>query len=173
MLSLLESAPALSDGPDLTRYALVCGGLVVGILVLGVALRRVLGGTLKARAKTRSLEVLDVLPLSAKQRLCVVRCYDRSFLVGVGEKELLTVAELDVEEVLSPSPDPVVAAQARRVPPVVVAPDEAPAVTPLGAPQRVAQPVAASPRRRPFRDLLAREGVEREPGKLHDGGILA
>ena len=50
---------------------------------------------MRARAARRSLQVLDVLPLGGKQRLAVVRCYDRTFLLGLGEKEVGLVSELD------------------------------------------------------------------------------
>jgi flagellar biogenesis protein FliO len=41
------------------------------------------------------MQVVDVLPLGGKQRLMVVRCYDRTFLIGLGERETSLVAELD------------------------------------------------------------------------------
>lgn len=85
------------DGPDLTRYFLVCGLLIAGLGVGGLFFRRLLRKTLQGRAAKRSLQVLDVLPLGGKQRLLVVRCYDRSFLLGQGEKELRSIAELDAE----------------------------------------------------------------------------
>lgn len=90
---VLEAGPA--TGPDLTRYLLVCSGLIVGLLVLAWLFRRHVAGRLRARAAKRSLQVLDVLPLAGKQKLIVVRCYDRSFLLGVGEKEVRAIAELD------------------------------------------------------------------------------
>ena len=90
-----------ASGPDLTRYLLVCGALIVGLMALAWAFRRFFSGRLKARASKRSLQVLDVLPLSGKQKLIVVRCYDRSFLLGVGEKEVRSIAELDTESAAS------------------------------------------------------------------------
>jgi flagellar biogenesis protein FliO len=47
------------------------------------------------RSARRSFQVLDVLPLGRSQRLCVVRCYDRTFLIGLGDKELCSISELD------------------------------------------------------------------------------
>ena len=82
-------------GPDLARYFVVCGALVVGVALLGLVLRRFVARGLRARAAQRSLQVLDVLPLGGRQRLLVVRCYDRSFLLGQGDKELRAIAELD------------------------------------------------------------------------------
>jgi flagellar biosynthetic protein FliO len=84
--------------PNLTRYLLVCGGLLAAILGVAYLFKRFFAGTVQRRAAKRSLRVVDVLPLGGKQKLVVVRCYDRSFLLGVGEKELSSIAELDVDE---------------------------------------------------------------------------
>ncbi len=102
MLLTGGSAAALGerafDGPDLTRYFLVCGLLILVVGGAGLFFRRLLRTTLQSRAARRSLQVLDVLPLGGKQRLLVVRCYDRSFLLGQGEKEVRTIAELDPDD---------------------------------------------------------------------------
>ena len=90
------------EGPDLTRYFLVCGLLIAATVVTGVLFRRLLRGSLRARAAKRSLGVVDVLPLGTRQKLVVVRCYDRSFLLGVGDKEVSLVAELDPEAEAAP-----------------------------------------------------------------------
>jgi flagellar biosynthetic protein FliO len=90
------------SGPDLTRYLVVCTLSIGALIALGWCLRRFGARHLKARAARRSLQVLDVLPLGAKQKLVVVRCYDRSFLLGLGEKEVRSIAELELE--LSPVP---------------------------------------------------------------------
>lgn len=82
-------------GPDLSRYFLVCGGLLVLVAALALGFRKLIGRTLAVRAARRSLQVVDVLPLGGKQRLAVVRCYDRTFLIGLGDKELASIAELD------------------------------------------------------------------------------
>ena len=89
---------AAFDGPGLWRYLLVCGFLVGLVALLGYGFRRLVGTSMKARAARRSLETLDVLPLGRKQKLAVVRCYDRSFLIGLGEKEITLLAELDRDE---------------------------------------------------------------------------
>ena len=89
---------ALADGPDLTRYLLICSGLIVAIAVLGWGFRRFLGGTLATRAARRSLRIVDSLPMGGRRRLAVVRCYDRTFLLGVGDREVNLVAELDAED---------------------------------------------------------------------------
>jgi flagellar biogenesis protein FliO len=39
--------------------------------------------------------VVDVLPLGGRVRIAVVRCYDRTFLVGTGEKGVTLLSELD------------------------------------------------------------------------------
>ncbi len=101
LAALPADAPA---GPDLTRYFLVCGGLL--LLILGVAhvFRRAFGRALAARAARRSLRVVDVLPLGGAKRLVVVSCYERVFLIGQGEKELCSIAELEgVEASVAPA----------------------------------------------------------------------
>jgi len=98
---LQDSSPPEASGLpglDMTRYALVCLGLVVGILLLGWGFKRVLAGNLRMRAGQRSMKVVDVLPLGSKRQLAVVRCYDRTFVLGLGEREVNLVTELDVDE---------------------------------------------------------------------------
>jgi flagellar biogenesis protein FliO len=84
-----------TDGPDLTRYLLVSSALLLAVAGLAFGFRRFVGKSLVAKAAKRSLQVMDVLPLGSRQRLAVVRCYDRTFLLGLGERELALVAELD------------------------------------------------------------------------------
>lgn len=93
----LESAvrPLGAAGPDLTRYFLVCAALVLLTGGLLLAFRKGLAATVRARAARRSLAVVDVLPLGGRHKLLVVRCYDRTFLLGAGDKELAPIAELD------------------------------------------------------------------------------
>lgn len=98
-LVLSDPAAASLGGPDLSRYFLVCGLLVACIAILGLAFRGLFARTLKLRAAKRSLQVVDVLPLGGKQRLVVVRCYDRVFLLGQGDKELTRLAELHGDEI--------------------------------------------------------------------------
>lgn len=85
-------------GPDMTRYTVVCVGLLVSVLLLAWGFKRFIGTSLRRRASKRSLQVLDVLPLGGRQKLIVVRCYDRNFLLGVGDKELSSIAELEVQD---------------------------------------------------------------------------
>ncbi len=98
------AAPAERAGPDLTRYVLVCLFLLVLIGALAWGLRALVAGSVRARANARSMQVLDVLPLGGKQRLCVVRCYDRTFALGVGDKEVGLIAEIDAAISLAPKP---------------------------------------------------------------------
>lgn len=94
-LALLSAVGTDAGGPDLTRYFAVCAILVLAILGLAYGFRRLIAGAVRAKAAGRSLQVLDVLPLGNKQRLAVVRCYDRTFALGLGEREVSLVAELD------------------------------------------------------------------------------
>ncbi|HKX46806.1 MAG TPA: flagellar biosynthetic protein FliO, partial [Planctomycetota bacterium] len=84
-------------GFDGQRYALVCASLVLLLAGIGYALRKVARGAWSARASKRSLAVLDVLPLGGSQRLAVVRCYDRTLVLGLGDKTVSLVVELDAE----------------------------------------------------------------------------
>ena len=143
-LSLLPGAAYSADertaGPDLTRYVLVCAALLLGILGTAYLFKRFLAGTVRRRAAKRSLRVVDVLPLGGKQKLVVVRCYDRSFLLGLGEKELSSIAELDVENTPTAvdAPEPTPAAPFRsaledevaRADPDALAPPPSPPRTP-------------------------------------------
>ncbi len=83
---------------DLTSYLIFSAVVIAAVLVLGWVVRRFFARTLRQRAAQRSLAVVDVLPLGGKQKLFVVRCYDRHFLVGAGDKELASIAELDPPE---------------------------------------------------------------------------
>ena len=84
-----------TEGPDLTRYVTVCVVLIVAISGLAYGFKRLVANNVKTRAGKRSLKILDVLPLGGKQRLAVVRCYDRTFAIGLGDKEVTAIAELD------------------------------------------------------------------------------
>lgn len=95
LLPVLFEAESQRNSPDLTRYVLVCVAMVALVIALSYGFRKLLAGNLKRRAAARSLQVVDMLPLGGKQRLVVVRCYDRHFLIGVGDKELSSISELD------------------------------------------------------------------------------
>lgn len=69
--------------------------LVLAIVGMAWAFRRSVARFWRSRAAARSLQVLDVLPLGGKRQLTVVRCYDRTFALGLGEREVSLIAELD------------------------------------------------------------------------------
>lgn len=111
MLNMLLALPAethlAGSAPDLTRYLLVVGVLILALVGIAWGFRRLISGSLKARASGRSLAVIDTLPLGGKRQLTVVRCYDRTFALGLGEKDVTLVAELDpVVAVKGVSPRP-------------------------------------------------------------------
>ncbi len=95
LLLQAEGTPASPAGPDLWRYLFVSSVMVVAVVFLGWLLRRYVAGHLRGRASTRSLRIVDALPLAGRSKLAVVQVYDRTFLLGLGEKEVSLVAELD------------------------------------------------------------------------------
>lgn len=86
-------------GPDLTWLMTTSAVLILTIGVVAYGFRKLVVGGLKGRAAQRDLRVLDVLPLGGKRQLAVVRCYDRTFAIGLGEKSVDLVAELDTAAV--------------------------------------------------------------------------
>jgi len=96
-----ESAPrgVAGGAPDLTWLMAVAAVLVVVIGCVAYGFKRLVAGTIKARASRRDLAVLDVLPLGGKRQLAVVRCFDRTFAIGLGERDVSLVAELDHDAV--------------------------------------------------------------------------
>jgi flagellar biogenesis protein FliO len=90
--SAITTGPA---GPNLSRYFIVCACLLAAIGALAFGFKKLVAGAIRTKAGRRSLQVLDILPLGGKQKLAVVRCYDRTFALGLGEKEVTLVAELD------------------------------------------------------------------------------
>ena len=84
-----------AQGPDLTRYFTVLGILLVAIVALAFGFKKLFAGAMRAKAAKRHLAIVDLLPLGGKQRIAVVRCYDRTFLLGLGDKEIASIAELD------------------------------------------------------------------------------
>jgi flagellar biogenesis protein FliO len=109
---LAQSTRQGAQGPDLTRYLLVCVLLLVALGALGWGMKKLVAGAVRQRADKRSLQVMDLMPLGGKQRLAVVRCYDRTFALGLGEKEIALIAELDpvVRPASTPTTTPVEAA---------------------------------------------------------------
>lgn len=106
-IALIAAPETSSAGPlDLGRYVQVCVALVALILGVGWLLRRFVAGSIRTKAAQRSLQVVDVLPLGGRRQLTVVRCYDRVFALGVGEKEVSLLAELEVEPGTAPEEAP-------------------------------------------------------------------
>lgn len=97
LLSAAQETPNLggSTGPDLSRYFMVCAVLIVVTAGLAWGMRKLITGNLQQRAAKRSLQIVDVLGLGGKRKLAIVRCYDRTFVLGLGEREVTPVAELD------------------------------------------------------------------------------
>jgi flagellar biogenesis protein FliO len=83
------------EGPDWNRYVLVCTVLLAALGALFWAMRALVARSGRVGSLRRSLRVIDVLSLGGKQRVCVVRCYDRTFALGVGDKEVGLIAEID------------------------------------------------------------------------------
>jgi flagellar biogenesis protein FliO len=93
--ALEGTADTAANGPDLTRYMLISAGMILAVGALGWVLQRKVAGSVRLRAAKRSLRIVDVLPMGGKKRVAVVRVYDRTFVLGVGEKEISVVSELE------------------------------------------------------------------------------
>ena len=139
--SASKAALGGTEGPDLTRYFTVCGLLLLGILALAWGFRRIVGRSITKRAAKRSLQIMDVLPMGGKRKLAVVRCYDRTFLMGMGERELSLVAELD--PVIAPEVEPPALASDRQAFADLL--ERAPVAEPGPSTPRGARPRALSP----------------------------
>ena len=100
-LRVLEETvrPATDSGSglDIAQYLLISAAMVVAIGALGWFLQRTIAGSVLSRAEKRSLRIVDVLPMGGKRKLAVVKIYDRTFVVGLGDKELSLISELDGE----------------------------------------------------------------------------
>lgn len=94
--SLARGAETVTTGgPDLTWLMGVVAMLLAAIAAMAFGFRKVVMGSMNNRAAKRDMRILDVLPLGGKRQLAVVRCYDRTFALGLGEKSVELVAELD------------------------------------------------------------------------------
>ncbi|MCP5022200.1 MAG: flagellar biosynthetic protein FliO [bacterium] len=88
------------QGPDLSRYFAVLGGVAVMLTLTAFGLRKLISkGSFGLKGAKRSLEIVEVLPLGSRRQIAVVRCYDRTFALGLGEKSVSLLAELDAEMV--------------------------------------------------------------------------
>jgi len=84
----------------LTRYFAVLGGVVLILVGLAFGLRKLFHqSALGGRNGRRSMQVVEVLSLGSRRQLAIVRCFDRTFALGLGEKSVSLVAELDAEMV--------------------------------------------------------------------------
>jgi flagellar protein FliO/FliZ len=107
---------AAGGGPGLGTAATMLGGLVLVVAVavaLGWAVKRLnarklLGG------KGRHLEVLETVTIGPRRSLALVRCGTHWLVVGLGERELISVATLPAPaEGAAPAVVPVVPAAAK------------------------------------------------------------
>lgn len=93
----VQTATASDPGLDLTQYLLISAAMIVAIGGLGWFFQKTIAGSVLSRAEKRSLRIVDVLPMGGKRKLAVVKIYDRTFVVGLGDKELSLISELDGE----------------------------------------------------------------------------
>lgn len=98
--SILTSGAA---GPDLGSYFSSVGIMLGVLLVLAWGIKRLAGRGRGLRGTKRGLQIVEVLSLGGRRQLAVVRCYDRTFALGLGEKDVSLVAELDPVEVPAPA----------------------------------------------------------------------
>ncbi len=92
-----------TTGPDLGRYFSAVGIMIGVLLMLAWGIKRLAGKGRGLRGDKRGLQVVEVLALGGRRQLAVVRCYDRTFALGLGEKEVSLVAELDPVEISNPA----------------------------------------------------------------------
>lgn len=72
--------------------ALACiVGLIFGVVLV---LKRVMPGAMRTAADRVEMQVLGQLSLGSRQRVCVLRVQGRTFLVGITEGSINTLAEL-------------------------------------------------------------------------------
>ncbi|MDF1839428.1 MAG: flagellar biosynthetic protein FliO, partial [Planctomycetota bacterium] len=98
-LAMIQELPQ-PQGPDLSRYFAVLGGVAVILVLSAFGVRKLIHkGGFGLKGSKRSLEIVDVLPMGSRRQVAVVRCYDRTFALGLGEKSVSLLAELDAEMV--------------------------------------------------------------------------
>lgn len=85
--------------PELTRYLVVSGALLGALFLASFLVRRLAGGSRLTLNARRGIQVLEATSLGGSKRAMVVRCHDRTFLLGVGDKEVCSIAELDSDVV--------------------------------------------------------------------------
>ncbi len=114
LLAALAETPAGPSSLQLGSY-LGLSALVIGVLAAGgLGLNRMVRGGWRLKSAQRSLRVLDLLPLPAKQQLAVVQVYDRTLVLGVGSSGVRLVAEWDADGPLPSGPAPAAPTRAPR-----------------------------------------------------------
>jgi len=99
LATLLETAGfGGRSGNDLWPAFLVVAAALGGLGLVAWAVKRFSRTTLRSRLSRRSLELVEVLPLGGQKRVAIVRCYDRTFVIGAGDKELSLLAEMESPE---------------------------------------------------------------------------
>ena len=112
-----------AQGPDLTRYFAVLGGVALVLILLALGLKRLVANqTFGIGRNRKGMQVVEVLSLGARRQMAVVRCYDRTFALGLGEKQVSLIAELDAEMVAHENPQANQAMQAAQPAPSVLKP---------------------------------------------------
>lgn len=101
-LGALQSPAATAStgapAPDLFRYALSLT-VVIGLLICALyGIRSWTRNAGRSGRAGRTLEILEALPMGGSKRVCVLRCGERRFLVGLGDKELCALGELGAVE---------------------------------------------------------------------------
>lgn len=102
LTTVLEAEPSRYGGtgnPDLTQYGILIASLLAAVAFLAWAFKRFVGGSLIRKADERALQICDVLPLGGKQKMAVIRCYDRSFFLGISDHHIDLIAELDANAI--------------------------------------------------------------------------
>lgn len=117
--ALITLPESLATGPDLSRYFTVVGLMVVTLLAVGYGIKRLASTSGRLGRNRKGMAMVDMLPLGGRRQLVIVRCYDRTFALGLGEKEVRFIAELDA--VTAPQP---VDAEARSASPMARDPFE-------------------------------------------------
>lgn len=146
LTTVLEAEPNRYGGtgsPDLTQYGILIASLLAAVAFLAWAFKRFIGGNMIRKADERALQVCDVLPLGGKQKMAVIRCYDRSFFLGISDHQIDLIAELDANAIgANDKPMPLAA---KHKDAFLRALQKVQAVAPAPEPQRTVQPAPAPP----------------------------
>ena len=113
VLALATLTETIPTGPDLSRYFTVVGLMIAILLAVAYGLKRFAAVSGRLGRDRKGLSMIEVLPLGGRRQLAIVRCYDRTFALGLGEKNVSLIAELDAVSAQQP-----VKAQAQPVVPI-------------------------------------------------------